>query len=227
MKIQKLAAIALALVPAAVAVSYSGDAEACGMSYRLEPTPQKPSPVQEIARAERSLEAGQHVQAARTVLATFPNVRNATAGQNPLETRALRVFALVVARSNGSVNERSAGSWTANEWTPTSNLEWAIQSLREIDAKRPNDPAVQADLGEAMSKLARTEGEALALLGKLADKDLVGSPFAYAALAKLRTNKGDNAGAEAAIKRCEEMSKTPGVCRPAGPAKAPSAVAKA
>jgi hypothetical protein len=227
MKIQKLAALAFALVPAAVGLSYSGDAAACGMSYSLEPTPQKASPAQEIARAEKSLEATQNVQAARTVLATFPKVRNATAGQSPLETRALRVFALVIARSNGAVTERSAGVWTANEWTPASNLEWSIQSLREIDAKRPNDPAVQADLGEAMSKLPRTEGEALALLGKLADKDLMGSPFAYAALAKLRSNKGDSAGAEAAIKRCEEMSKTPGVCHPAGPAKAPSVTAKA
>lgn len=224
MKIQKLAALALALVPAAVAVSYSGDAVACGMSYGLEPTPQKPSPTQEVARAEKSLEAGQNVQAARTVLAAFPNVRNANAGQSAIETRALRVFALVVARSNGAVNERSAGTWTANEWTPNANLEWAIQALREIDAKRPNDPAVQADLGEALSKLSRTQGEALTLLGKLADKDLMGSPFAYAALAKLRSDKGDTTGAETAIKRCEEMSKTPGVCRPSGPAKAPATV---
>ena len=50
----------------------------------------------------------------------------------------------------------------------------------------------------------------------------MGSPFAYAALAKIRTGKGDTAGAEAAIKRCEEMSKVPGVCKPAAPA-APAA----
>jgi hypothetical protein len=212
---------ALAIVPAFAAVS--SDAEACGMSVRLEPVKAKPSPVQEIARAEKSLESNQNTEAAKTVLANFSNVRNATAGANPLETRALRVFALAVVRSNGTVNERNAGSWSQTEWTPTANLEWAIQSLREIDAKRPNDPTVQADLGEALSKLPRTQDESLKLLGGLAQKDLMGSPFAYAALAKIRGEKGDTAGAEAAIKRCEEMSKVPGVCKPAAPAAKPAA----
>ena len=199
--ITKLIAVALLSVPAFFAGTT--DASACGMSVRLEPVKAKPTPVQEIARAEKSLEGGQNKDAA-------------------LETRALRVFALAVVRSNGSMNERNTGSWSQNEWTPTANLEWAIQSLREIDAKRPNDPTVQADLGEALSKLARTQDESLKMLGGLAQKDLMGSPFAYAALAKIRGEKGDTAGAEAAIKRCEEMSKVPGVCKPAAPA-APAA----
>jgi hypothetical protein len=232
MKIAKLAALALAVLPAAVMVA--PDAEACGMSYGLErPTiQQKPSPVQDVAAAEKSLENGDNSAAARRVLNQFANIRNATAGQNPLETRALRVFALAVTRSSGAVTERSSGVWTSTEWTPGANLEWAAQSLREIDAKRPNDPAVQADLGEALSKLPRTEGEALGILQGLADRDLMGSPFAYAALARLRSGKGDTAGAEAALKRCGEMTKTPGVCKPGAPIPAkpstpPSVLAKA
>jgi len=222
MKIAKLVAVALAIVPSVLAVSYATDASACGMSIRMDPTPQKPTPVQEIARAEKALEGGQNMVAAKAVLGTFPRVRAVTAGANPLETRALRVFALAVVRSNGAVNEKTAGFGSQAkgvEWTPSANLEWAVQSIREIDAKRPNDPTVQADLGEALSKLPHGQKEALDILQKLADKDLMGSPHAYAALAKLRTDKGDAAGAQAAIKRCEEMSKTPGVCKPASPAK--------
>ena len=215
-------ALALALVPAAFVVStvaMESNAHACGMSIRMDPTPQRPSPVQEIARAEKSLENGQNLVAAQAILGSFPGIRNVTVGQNPLETRALRVFALVVVRSDGTVDEKKAKVASANgiEWTPRANLEWAVQSLREIDEKRPNDPTVQADLGEALSKTATGQIEALKLLQGLAQKDLMGSPHAYAALAKLRTSTGDSAGAEAAIKRCEEMSKTPGVCKAVTP----------
>ena len=210
---KKLLALALAVVPA-LAATYTSDAGACGMSIRLDRTPQKPTPVQEIARAEKALENGQGVVAAKAVLGAFPRVRGANAGDNPLETRALRVFALAVVRSGGSVTEKSAGVPSQAEWTPTANLEWAVQSLREIDAKRPNDPTVQANLGEALSKIPARQGEAMTILQGLAQKDLMGSPHAYAALASLRGQKGDSAGALAALKRCEEMSKVPGVCRP-------------
>jgi hypothetical protein len=232
MKISRVAAVVLAVLPAAFVASYAQDASACGMSVRMDPTPQRPSPVQEIARAEKALEGGQSLTAAQAVLATFPRIRNATAGSNPLETRALRVFSLAIVRSDGTVDEKKARVASANgvEWTPASNLQWAIQSLREIDGKRPNDPTVQADLGEALSKTTSGQAESLKILQGLAQKDLMGSPHAYAALAKLRTEKGDSAGAEAAIKRCEEMSKTPGICKPAAPSapsNKPSVAAKA
>jgi hypothetical protein len=226
MKTVKLLAVALAVVPSILAIgTYSTDANACGMSIRMDPTPQKPTPVQEIARAEKALESGQNLVAAKAILGNFPRVRVATAGANPLETRALRVFSLAVVRSNGTVNEKSAGFASQGEWTPTANIEWAVQAIREIDAKRANDPTVQADLGEALSKLPHGQAEALKILQGLAQKDLMGSPHAYAALAKLRGDKGDSAGAEAAIKRCEEMSKVPGVCKPG--ASKPTVAAKA
>lgn len=219
MKIARIAAFALALAPAAFVLGNATDAKACGMSVRLDPTPQRPTPVQEIARAEKALEGGQSLAASQAILGTFPRIRNATAGSNPLETRALRVFALALVRSEGAADEKKAHVPTTGEWTAKSNLEWAVQSLREIDEKRPNDPTVQADLGEALSKLPHGQKEALKILQGLAQKDLMGSPHAYAALAKLRTDAGDSEGALAAIKRCEEMTKSPGVCK-AAPTKA-------
>lgn len=224
MKITKLAVALLATIPS-LAMTYGGDANACGMSIRMDPTPQKPTPVQEIAKAEKALESGQNLVAAKAILGTFPRVRSVQPGTNPLETRALRVFSLVVVRTNGAMTEKTAGFASPSDWTASSNLEWAVQSLREIDAKRPNDPTVQADLGEALSKTPRGQEEALKLLQGLAQKDLMGSPFAYAALAKIRSDKGDAEGAQAAIKRCEEMSKVPGVCKPAAPSKPTTFVA--
>ena len=215
MKIARAAVIALSLLPALFLAATARDAQACGSAMRLERTLARPTPVQEIARAEKALESGSNLAAAQAVLNNFPRVRSAKVGENPLETRAVRVLALAVVRSEGTVDEKKARVASANgvEWTPASNLAWAVQSLREIDTARPNDPTVQADLGEALSKTAFGQAESLKILQGLAQKDLMGSPHAYAALAKLRTQSGDLAGAEAAIKRCEEMSKTPGVCR--------------
>lgn len=228
MKITQVLAVAVALAAPIVALTYASDAEACGMSMRLDPTPRKPSPVQEIARAEKALENGQNVVAAKAVFGTFPNIRTATAGVNPLETRALRVLSLAIVRSGGAVSEKAAGVAQKVEWMPNANLAWAAHAIREIDQSRPNDPSVQADLGEALAALPQSQGEALTILKTLADKDLMGSPYAYAALAKLKSSKGDSAGAEVALKRCEEMSRSPQICKPAVPAKSasPSAAAK-
>jgi putative ABC transport system permease protein len=41
------------------------------------------------------------LSASQAILGTFPRIRNASAGSNPLETRALRVFALALVRSEG------------------------------------------------------------------------------------------------------------------------------
>lgn len=225
MKIARAALFAAAALSAAVVFAAPRDAAACGGAIFMEsrPTP-KPTPVQEIARAEKALENGQTLVATQAVLGSFPRVRSATAGNDGLETRALRVFALALVRSGGVSDEKKAAIPTKGEWTRTSNLEWAVQALREIDQKRPNDPSVKADLGEALARLPHGEGEALILLGGLDKKDLMGSPQAYAALASLREKTGDKAGAEAAVKRCEEMTKTPGVCRqaPSAPTKKPA-----
>ena len=193
-----------------------GHASACGMSVRLEQLDVKPTPVQEIASAERALEGGNNTYAATIVARTFPGFRSITAGEDPLKTRALRVMALAIVRTNGDASR--AGGWTTG-----SNLSWAVESLREINAKRNNDPTVQADLGEALSKIPSKQGEALELLSKLADKDLMGSPNAYAALARLRSEKGDANGSAQALKRCEEMTKNPNVCKgaPASPSSRP------
>jgi hypothetical protein len=192
----------------------AADAKACGMSVRLEQLDVKPTPVQEIASAERALEGGNNAYAATIVARTFPNFRSITAGNDALQTRALRVMALAVVRTNGDT-ARAGG------WTQATNLAWAAESLKEINDKRANDPTVQADLGEAYSKIPSKQGEALEILGKLADKDLMGSPNAYAALAKLRSDKGDTNGSAQALKRCEEMTTNPNTCKTGTPAATP------
>lgn len=201
-------AVAAALLSSGtLAVSH---ADACGMSVRLAPPKvheAKANPVLEVAAAERALEQNQPLLAARKIVAAFPQVRAEEAGRDPLGTRALRVLALAAVRADGNL---ALGG--AQTWSRSANLQWALQSLREIDQKRPNDPALQADLGEALARLPHTEDEAFKVLDGLAKKDLMGSPHAYAALGRLRADRGDREGAALAVKRCEGMAQTPSVC---------------
>lgn len=203
-------AVAAALLSSGtLAVSH---ADACGMSVRLAPPKvqeAKPNPVFEVAAAERALEQNQPLLAARKIVSAFPQVRAEEAGRDPLGTRALRVLALAAVRADGNLSLGGAQSWSRS-----ANLQWALQSLREIDQKRPNDPALRADLGEALARFPHTQDEAFKVLDGLAKKDLMGSPHAYAALGRLRADRGDTEGAALAVKRCEGMAQTPSVCAP-------------
>ena len=195
-----------------VALLVPGSAAACGMSVRMAPMNEheevrRPNPVIEVAHAEKSLEQNQPLVAARQILGSFPGVRAEVAGKDPLRTRALRVFALAAVRADGKLPLGGAQTWTRS-----ANLEWAVQALCEIDQQRPNDPALRADLGEAMARLPHTKAEAFKVLDGLAQKELMGSPSAYAALSRLRAEKGDTSGATLAMKRCEGMAPSPAIC---------------
>lgn len=178
---------ALSLTAAMLAFCTPSIANACESAVeRARPTP---SPAQVVASAEKVLEVSPN-EAARVISTHFPGIRSAVPGANPVSTRALRVLAVATARSATKAEE----------------IAWAVQSLRDIEKVKQNDPAVQADLGEALSRTETGKAEALTVLQKLADKDLMGSPHAYAALAKLKRDKGDAAGAQAAMTKCKEMS---------------------
>jgi len=172
-------------------------AHACGMSVRMEQLQPRPTPPIEISNAEKAANEGASLVAARKVLSVFPQIRSATAGHDPLETRALRVLAVSIARSESAVQPG---------WSRFADLSWAEQAMREIDAKRPNDPSVQADLGEVLSRIPTKRDEAMKLLSQLAESDLMGSPHAYAALARLRSQRGDEAGSALALQRCVTMA---------------------
>jgi hypothetical protein len=206
------------LLPAAVA-AMPGEASACGMAVHLAPgleSPKQrktpavmPKPVL-VASAEEALSEGKVAKAATTAVNVFPALKTIKAGTLPLADRALRILAVAAVRANGGLTVGGLAGNTPAERTAT--LEWAIGTLRDLNAQRINNPSYQTDLGEALSKVPAHQEEALKMLGELSEKDLLTSAEGYAALARLQAEKGDAPAREAAVKRCETMTKDPKVC---------------
>jgi hypothetical protein len=205
----------------AAAAAAGSDARACGyFNYReLRPVVQlrpKPVPVpasDRIAAADQRLEEERLVEAGTEVVTAFPTIRAIAVGASPLETRALRILSLAVVRGEGTLRG-VPGFAGASEAERSTNLRWAVGTLRAIDATRPNDPAAQADLAESLATGAPGAAESLAILTDLASRDLVGSAHAYAALARLRAAKGETDASRDALSRCELMTRSPAaVCR--------------
>jgi hypothetical protein len=209
MKRSALARVALAAV---LALPFIGLAEstagACENGVRIAVDTETPR----IARAEKALNEGQFTLAAVGVLQVFPHIRSAPAANGSLTSRALRIMALASVRTDGALTAGDAWRGTTAE-EKSANVEWAITTLRALNKLRAKSPSLQTDLGEALAKVSKHHDEALKLLGGLADKDLITSAHGYAALAKLRETAGDKTGRDAAMKRCEAMAKSPGVCR--------------
>jgi hypothetical protein len=198
----------------------SSDASACGgawMEY-IEIDHR----IQGIAQAEKLFNKGKVNEAAASVVRMMPHVANLKAKRSKLVERGQRMLAVAVARSDGAlpvdkeVPNYAQGTWIGkNDKDRAQNLEWAVSTLKSIRELKKDDPAVETDLGEAMSKVESHQGEAREILERLAKKDLVATPEGYAALAKLRNKAGDAKGQKLAMQRCESMAKTAAICHTA------------
>lgn len=175
-----------------------------------------------ISSAERALSQGRVTAAANGVFQVFPKLRTTQPGKGPLTDRALRILALAAVRSDGALNVGKGVNWQMVGATPEQkeeNLLFAISTLRKLNEKRANSPSFQTDLAEALGKVPRFKAEALTILTQLAKKDLVASAEGYATLARLHDAMGEGAPRDAAVKRCEGMTKTPKACQvPTSPA---------
>ncbi len=197
---------AMAFVLPLGAAAAPGAASACGTAVYREID----SGSQLVAKAEQALSDGKLASAASRAVQAFPALKIIKPGQLPLADRALRIMALVTVRSDGGISP--AAGLTKVDAERSANLEWSIGVLRGLNTKRMNNPSYQTDLGEALAKVPAYHGEALKILGELAEKDLLTSAEGYAALARLRAENGEGDARDAAVKRCEAMTKTPQVC---------------
>src|SRR5688572_21626372 len=162
-------------------VGFSSDAGACGGSFveYIEIDHR----IQGVAQAEKLFNKGEVNAAAASVVRMMPHVANLKAKKSKLVERGQRILAVAVARSDGAlpvdkeVPNYAQGTWIGkNDKDRVQNLEWAVSTLKGIRELKKDDPAVETDLGEAMSKVESHQGEAREILERLAKKDLVATP---------------------------------------------------
>ncbi|MFO0590260.1 MAG: hypothetical protein U0441_22140 [Polyangiaceae bacterium] len=218
----RLAVAVCFVVPVAMAAQ-PHEARACGESIAFEVDPN----VLLLSQAETDLSGGKPRAAALSALKVFPKIKSAKPGSSPLLARAQRIVAMSIVRTDGMLTAGKEFDATTSD-ERRQNLEWAVGTLRRLSAAKKNTPSAETDLGEALAKLPETQPEALAILDKLARKDLVTSARGYQALAELRHSAGDEEGHVAALKKYEALAKKakPADAKPADvkPAVKPSVI---
>jgi len=172
-----------------------------------------------VAEAEKSLQRGDTVAAAGSVIRMMPHIGQLDGKKSPLVARAQRVLAVALARNDGVLAlEREVPRYARGHWADTGvearshRLDWAIGALRRELYGKKDDPGLLSDLAEALARVDAHRGEARDILERLANKDLVATPSAYAVLAGLRAKSGDLHGEQLALERCRAMSREAALC---------------
>ena len=222
MSISKHGIRALALAMSAVSFLGSTGALACGGEWF--PEVQIDPRIHGVLEAEKSIAKGNYVAAAGSVVRMMPHLKTLDAKTDPLVARAERVLAVAIERSSGKLAlEQEVPSEYLGHWLGKSqadrdkNMAWSVSTLRRQLTIKRDDPGIQTELGEALSKVDGGADEARTLLESLASRDLVATPEGYKALAQLRLQKGDEAGEQLAMKRCESMAASSKVCEEGTP----------
>jgi predicted Zn-dependent protease len=221
MTLSKFAARTLLIAVAAVSATGTvvSNANACGGEWypyvEIEQIDYRPMVV---GQAEKKIEKGELELAAGMIIRSMPHIKTLNPSKAKIVARAQRVLAVATIRNDGvlpigdELPQRIQSTWLGNTAEDQrANLEWAVSSLEKIAESKADDPALQTELAEGLAKLGKKD-EAKTTLETLATKDLISSPEGWAALAELRGTSGDDAGKQAALKRCSAMAKEPEMC---------------
>lgn len=193
-----------------------GVASACGNEVRLS----KSDEVKAIVKAEAYLEKRKYRRALGTLMTAYgrgPMTARARHASNDkaLAKRARRVGALVGVRTGGKL---SLAFWNQPIEKPKAiarQLRWSRDRLKAAHEARPDDPARAGHYAEALAAIGETDA-ALKILEPLAKADLIVDAETWKVLADLRAAKGDAAGKDTAMTRCEATAIDKALCRPTG-----------
>ncbi len=188
------------IIPIVAALSALAPADAIACENAVLATDKDIAAVKE---AEKILNAGDPVEARRRIKAIMGGAdefEEETPSAKGLTNRAKRIIALADVR----IDDRKG------EFRKVI-LNNAVYVLSTISKESPNDPAKKADLGEALAKT--NPPKAKKILEDLASRDIVTTPYAYAALARLRAADGDEKGRDEAVAKCKQMAKVESICK--------------
>lgn len=137
---------------------------------------------------EGKLNRGRNKETVETVLARHPRIHKMDVSHDVIGNRALRIMALAVVRLGGEVPKaKDFPSRTPEE--KQANLDWAVDRMRKLYARHPDDATQRCDLGEVLAAQQKHWEEALELLDNVEQRDLMVSAHGYTALAKIRTER--------------------------------------
>jgi hypothetical protein len=163
-------------------------ARACGNAVTFS----EDASIAKLREAEEALDEGD-VRTARELSAASLAITSTSPMYTFAHNRGLRIHALSFVRDPSASQEDIA--------TAVEELETRAKALRDANL----EPSFAADLGEALERAGRDE-DALATLVPLAERDLIGSAYAYAALHRAAKHRGDTTLASNADARCRSMA---------------------
>jgi hypothetical protein len=155
-----------------------------------------------VKEAEKLLNDGNPAEARRKIEALMNGASGfdeQTPSAKGLANRANRIISL----ANVRIDDRKGEGRKVV-------LGGAVHFLSRIAKDSPNDAAKMTDLGEALAKT--NPPKAKKILEDLAKRDVVTTPYAYAALARLRAADGDDEGRDEAVGKCKKMAKIESIC---------------
>lgn len=201
-------------VLAVCAVLGARDAAACPNATR----PEVDQDVRDVARAEKDIQNDDFVKARKDLKAArrwAAEISHSTSGAYrifgghtregdknpnlaliPVLLRAERLFALVAVRDPSSTQAEKT----------------LAREIMLDFVQNTSDPTMAIDAAEVFSHSDDLAPLALMMLRSYAEKDLIGSAWAYAALARMERAQGNTAAEASALERCRRMAKHETTC---------------
>lgn len=158
--------------------------------------------IAKLREAQTALDEGD-VETARSIANEVRSHRGYLDDTADLGERATRIESLSFVRDPSARPEEIQNA--------VSVLHHALGVRTQI-ANQPPTPQLDADYGEALER-AGNDDEAYRILVPLADHDVLGSAYAYAALGRMSERKGDAMHARMSRERCMLMTTRQSTCR--------------